>query len=152
MVHWALTSSLFVCGAFIQTETCAEMSSQHLTSYNWPADNKWPVVAYFKALVLQNLLDGHHLSCVAQFCLIDNTKRAISYHFCVSVWYFLRPIWTLARRCNNCSCLAPIFACHNKHIRQLSLKPCFHSNACSNAMYTMQLLALWTLREMQQVF
>lgn len=66
---------------------------------------------YFKALVLQDFLDSHHLARVTQLGLVDNTKRTISYHFSVRVRDFLWPVWTLAWSGNHCSGFTPIFAC-----------------------------------------
>lgn len=64
---------------------------------------------YLKPLVLQDLLDGHQLSRVAEFSLVDDAKRAIADDLGVRVADFLWPVGALAWGGHNCRYLAAIF-------------------------------------------
>lgn len=63
---------------------------------------------YLKPLVLQDLLDGHQLSGVAEFSLVDNAERAIADNLSVRVAHLLWPVGALARGGHNCCYLAAI--------------------------------------------
>lgn len=64
---------------------------------------------YLKPLVLQDLLDGHQLSRVTKFSLVDNAEGAVSDDLGVGVADFLGPVRTLAWRGHHCRYLAAIF-------------------------------------------
>lgn len=64
---------------------------------------------YLKPLVLQDLLDGHQLPGVAEFSLVDDTKRAVADDLGVGVADFLWPVGALAWSGHNCRYLAAIF-------------------------------------------
>lgn len=63
---------------------------------------------YLKPLVLQNLLDGHQLSGVAEFSLVDDAKRAVTDDLSVRVAHLLWPVRALAWSGHNCCYLAAI--------------------------------------------
>lgn len=64
---------------------------------------------YLKPLVLQDLLDGHQLSGVTEFSLVDDTERAVADDLRVCVAHLLWPVGTLAWSGHNCCYLAAIF-------------------------------------------
>lgn len=65
---------------------------------------------YLEPLVLQHLLDGHHLPSVAKLGLVDHTEAAIADDLGVRVGHLLRAVGALPRRRHHCRHLAAVLA------------------------------------------
>lgn len=63
---------------------------------------------YLEPLVLQDLLNGHQLSRVAQFSLVHDAERAVADDLCVRVAHLLWPVRALAWCGHDCCYLASI--------------------------------------------
>lgn len=81
--------------------------------YKWKSGVNWKTHHvcgfYLEPLVLQDLLDGHQLSRVAELSLVDDAKRAVANDLCVRVAHLLWPVRALAWSGHNCCYLAAIF-------------------------------------------
>lgn len=64
---------------------------------------------YLEPLVLQDLLDGHQLSGVAELSLVDDAERAVPDDLSVRVAHLLWPVRALAWSGYDCCYLAAIF-------------------------------------------
>lgn len=71
-----------------------------------PHDLQLPIL---KPLVLQDLLDGHHLSGVAEFGLVDYAERAVADDLRVRVAHLLWPVRALTWSGHDCRYFAAIF-------------------------------------------